>query len=102
MNKFIYFFFLVLSTVFAAIVFNHSMSEPFTVVVKVDLIWQLVLPSAFLMLSIMAVFLSFFDGPKKISIVFFFATLIFLIDIAIFFEAIYGYLWDLEYHIDVK
>lgn len=78
------------------------MNEPFNVVVKTDLIWQLVLPSAFFSLSITGIAVALLGklGVRKLAI--YASLLILFLDLAIFSEAIYGYLWDLEVHAGVN
>jgi hypothetical protein len=85
----------------AILVFRVSITEPFDLITKRDLIWQLVIPSGGVSLTIREL-LDLFSTRKKISKTEICSKLgVIAISLIIFLEAIYGYFWDLTVYLKI-
>ncbi len=82
----------------AYFVLAHSMKEPFETLRSVDLVWQLIIPSAFLVCTVWLateVFRLCFQSKKVIGLC---VTPFLLFCFIVFLEAVYGYMWDVRVH----
>lgn len=88
-------------TTMAVLVLNYSMKEPFELVLRDDLVWQLILPSMFFSLSIVGIIIGFMGGFHVGRLIIGISLIFLCVDLVIFSEAIYGYLWDLRVHVGI-
>jgi hypothetical protein len=100
-NCSLYFFLCVSISCIGVLVLEHSMNELFTIVIQKDLIWQLILPSAFFTLTLVVIIFGVYVKFNLNKIVLGLTMLILILNLMVFTEALYGYLWDLSTHAGV-